>query len=57
MLSKITATGCSVTALICAMCASHPSDLFLATAVALAIFGCALRGERPAYIRCTLVVM
>lgn len=41
MLQKITATGCSVTALIAAFVAVDPSHAFEATATALSIFGVA----------------
>lgn len=43
MMQKITATGCAVTALITAFVAVDPSDVLVATACALAIFG--LAGE------------
>ena len=39
MLTKITAAGCSVTALIAGFCAAPGSDPLLATAAALAVFG------------------
>lgn len=39
MLCDITATGCSVTALIAAFIASSPEDVMMATAAALGIFG------------------
>jgi hydroxyethylthiazole kinase-like sugar kinase family protein len=41
MLTKITAAGCSVTALIAAFCAALPQDAFAAATHALACFGCA----------------
>lgn len=41
MLQKITATGCSVTALIAAFLAVDPSHAFEATTTALSIFGVA----------------
>jgi hydroxyethylthiazole kinase len=43
MMQKITATGCTVTALIAAFVAIEPSDALVAAACALAIFG--LAGE------------
>ncbi len=39
MLTKITATGCAVTALAAAFIACAPADPLLATAHALAVFG------------------
>lgn len=39
MLPKITATGCSVTALIAGFVAAAPADPMTATAAALAVFG------------------
>lgn len=39
MLTKITAAGCSVTALIAGFVAAAPADPLLATAAALAVFG------------------
>jgi hydroxyethylthiazole kinase len=39
MLCDITATGCSVTALIAAYIAANPDDVMMATAAALAVFG------------------
>ena len=41
MLTKITAAGCSLNALIAAYCAAHPEDPFKATVHALAAYGCA----------------
>lgn len=41
MLCDITATGCSVTALIAAYIAANPDDVMMATAAALAVFGLA----------------
>ncbi|KAF4355377.1 hydroxyethylthiazole kinase [Cannabis sativa] len=41
MMQKITATGCSVTALIAAFVAVDPSNAFEATALALSVFGVA----------------
>ena len=41
MLQKITATGCSVTALIAAFVAIDPTHAFEATAAALSVFGIA----------------
>lgn len=39
MLTKITAAGCSVTALIAGFVAAAPADPLLATAAGLAVFG------------------
>lgn len=39
MMTKITATGCSVTAMACAFIAVTPEQPLLATAFALAIYG------------------
>ena len=39
MLPKITATGCSVTALVAGFVAAEPADPLTATAAALAVFG------------------
>lgn len=39
MLTKITAAGCSLTALIAALCATMPEDPFAATVHGLAYFG------------------
>lgn len=41
MLTKITAAGCSLTALIAALCAVMPDDPLVATVHGLAYFGCA----------------
>ena len=40
MLTLITAAGCSVTAIIAACCAVLPDDMLMASAHALAYFGC-----------------
>lgn len=48
LLQKVTATGCSVTALIAAFVAvAGPDRALEATAHALAYFGCGLRGRGP----------
>eukprot|EP00951_Prasinocladus_malaysianus_P042152 scaffold506401_cov31-Prasinocladus_malaysianus.AAC.1 len=41
MLTKITATGCAVTALIAAFVAANPKEKLMATAAALAVYGVA----------------
>lgn len=60
MLQKITATGCSVTALIAAFVAIHPSQPFEATATALSVFGiaseiAAARAQGPGSLRMHLI--
>ncbi|KAK6138537.1 hypothetical protein DH2020_027721 [Rehmannia glutinosa] len=60
MLQKITATGCSVTALIAAFVAIDPSRPFEATATALSIFGLAgeigmSKANGPASLRTNLI--
>ncbi|CAO2831938.1 unnamed protein product [Amaranthus hypochondriacus] len=60
MLQKITATGCSVTALIAAFVAINPTHAFEATAAALSVFGIAgelgmLSAKGPASLRTDLI--
>lgn len=60
MLQKITATGCSVTALIAAFVAIHPLQPFEATATALSVFGVASEigmglAKGPASLRMHLI--
>ncbi|KAK6161817.1 hypothetical protein DH2020_005198 [Rehmannia glutinosa] len=60
MLQKITATGCSVTALIAAFVAIDPSRPFEATATALSVFGLAgeigmSKANGPASLRANLI--
>ncbi len=43
LLTKITAAGCAVTALAAAFISCAPHDPLMATAHALAVFGCAPR--------------
>jgi hydroxyethylthiazole kinase len=46
LMSRVTGMGCTATALIAAFCASNPTDLFGATAAAMALMGVA--GEKAA---------
>lgn len=60
MLQKITATGCSVTALIAAFVAVDPVHAFEATATALSVFGVAAEmamdfAKGPASLRMHLI--
>lgn len=60
MLQKITATGCSVTALIAAFVAVDPLHAFEATATALSVFGVAAEmamdlAKGPASLRMHLI--